>query len=78
MFIFQFIAAVLRWKAILAMLFILIALIPVYMLNKFLQKVIKPRESLARLFLYLFSGMLTVFVFVAVMVLLIKLLFPEA
>ena len=78
MFIFQFIAAVLRWKAILALFFILIALIPAYMLNKYLQKVIRPRESIGRLFLYLFSGMLTVFVFVAVMVFLIKLLFPEA
>jgi hypothetical protein len=75
---FEFFSVALQWKTILVLFFILLALIPAYILNQFLQKVIRPRESLGRLFLYLISGVLTVFVFVAVLVFLIKLLFPEA
>jgi hypothetical protein len=67
-----------RFKAIAILFIILLALIPAYTLNQYLQKKIKPRESLGRLFLYLFSGMLTVFVFVLVLVFLIKLVFPGA
>jgi len=67
-----------RFKAIIILFIILLALIPVYGLNQWLQKKIKPRESLSRLFLYLFSGMFTVFVFVLVLVFLIRLVFPGA
>jgi hypothetical protein len=76
MFVFSIMAV--QWKSILVLFFILVALIPAYVLNQFLQKLIRPKESIGRLFLYLISGMITVFVFVAVLVLLIKLLFPEA
>jgi hypothetical protein len=78
MFLIAMFCVALKWKTILVLFFILLALIPAYMLNQYLQKIIRPKESLGRLFLYLFSGMLTVFVFVAVLVALIKLLFPEA
>jgi len=67
-----------RWKAVIILFVILLALVPVYSLNSYLQKIIQPRKSLGRLFLYLFSGLLTVFVFVLVVVFLIKLVFPAA
>ena len=67
-----------KWKSIIILFIILAALIPAYILNQLLQKKIRPRESIGRLFLYLFSGMLTVFVFVLVLVLLIKVIFPGA
>jgi len=67
-----------RWKAVLILFIILLALIPAYLLNQWLQKKIRPRESIGRLFLYLFSGMLTVFVFVLVLVFLIRVIFPGA
>lgn len=65
-----------KWKAIAILFIILFSLIPAFSLNQWLQKKIRPKESLGRLFLYLFSGMLTVFVFVLVLVLLIRVVFP--
>jgi|GEM_PF-398924 len=44
--------------------------------NRFLQKIIKPRESLGRLFLYLLSGFAFVFVAVYMAVRIILWLFP--
>jgi len=67
-----------RFKAIVILLIILVALVPVYSFNNYLQRIIQPRKSLGRLFLYLFSGMLVVFVFVLIVVLLIRLVFPTA
>jgi hypothetical protein len=67
-----------RFKAIVILFIILAALVPVYSLNNYLQKIIQPRKSLGRLFLYLFSGMFVVFIFVLVVVLLIRLVFPGA
>jgi hypothetical protein len=67
-----------KLKALAILFIILFSLIPVYLFNKYLQKIIKPRESLARLFLYLFSGFLLVFVYTFLVVLVIKKLFPGA
>jgi hypothetical protein len=67
-----------RWTAVIILFIILVALVPAYSLNNYLQKIIQPRKSLGRLFLYLFSGMLVVFVFVLIVVLLIRLVFPGA
>lgn len=65
-----------KWKAIIILVIILIALVPVYAGNKFLQKSIRPRESLLRLFAYLVCGMLLVFIFTTLLVFVIKLIFP--
>lgn len=67
-----------KWKAIVILLMILVSLIPVYSLNKHLQKILRPRESLARLFSYLISGMLLVFLYTLFLVFLIKWIFPNA
>ena len=57
---------------------IIVSLIPVYLLNKYLQKAIRPRESMSQLFLYLLSGFAMVFAYTFLVVLLIKTIFPGA
>jgi hypothetical protein len=67
-----------KWKAIVILLLILASLIPLYSINKILQKFIRPRESLTRLFSYLLSGMLLVFLYTMLLVLVIKWAVPNA
>jgi len=68
----------LKLKALVILLVIVISLIPVYSLYKYLQKIIRPKESFGRLFLYLFAGSLLVFVYTFLIVFVIKKLFPGA
>jgi hypothetical protein len=67
-----------KWKALVILLIILASLIPLYSINKYLQNFLRPRESLARLFSYLLSGMLLVFLYTLLLVFLIKWMFPSA
>ena len=67
-----------RLKAILILLIILVSLVPAWSFNKYLQKIIKPRTSLGRLFFYLISTMLLVFLYTMLLVLFIKWIFPGA
>jgi len=67
-----------KWKALAILLIIIVSLIPVYFFNKNLQKIIKPRESLGRLFLYMLFGFSLVFVYTFLVVFIIKKLFPDA
>ena len=67
-----------KWKAIVILLIILASLIPIYSMNKYLQKLLRPRDSLVRLFSYLLSGMLLVFLYTLLLVFLIKWTFPSA
>jgi hypothetical protein len=65
-------------KAIAISGIIFCSLIPVYLLYKYLQKKIRPKESMGRLFLYLFAGFAMVFVYTFIIVFIIKKIFPEA
>jgi hypothetical protein len=67
-----------RYKAIAILLIILVSLVPAYLLNKYLQKIINPRKSLGRLIIYLLGGLLLVFFYTLLLVLLIKWIFPGA
>lgn len=67
-----------KWKAIVILFIILLSLVPIYSINKFLQKTLRPRESLTRLFSYLLGGMMLVLVYTLLLVLLIKWMFPGA
>jgi hypothetical protein len=67
-----------KWKAFLILFIILVSLFPVYLLNKYFQKIIQPRKSFARLMLYLLSGFVLVFVYTFLVVLVIKKIFPGA
>jgi uncharacterized membrane protein YidH (DUF202 family) len=67
-----------KWKAIVIMFIILSSLIPAYSINRYLLRMLRPKESLSRLFIYLLSSLLLVFVYTLVLVLLIKMIFPGA
>jgi len=47
-----------------------------YFLNKWLQKIIQPRQSFSRLFFYFFSVLISVFLLSFLMVLVITKLYP--
>ena len=67
-----------KWKAIIILFIILVSLFPVYLLNKYFQKIIQPRKSFGRLMLYLFSGFALVFIYTFLIVVVIKKIFPGA
>ena len=52
-------------------------MIAAYFLNKWLQKIIKPRQSLAQLALYMFGVLVMVFLLSFLMVLVIAWLYPD-
>lgn len=56
----------------------LISVIPAYYLNRYLQKVIQPRQSFTRLMVYLLSGLALVFVYTFLIVKVILWLFPPS
>ncbi|HEY2722273.1 MAG TPA: hypothetical protein VGI82_11140 [Chitinophagaceae bacterium] len=65
-------------KAFFILLIIIVSLLPAYSINKVLQRILRPRESLGRLFLYFLSAMALVFIYTTLLVLLIKWIFPNA
>ena len=67
-----------RLRAVVIILIIIASLIPVYSFNKYLQKVIRPKESLGRLMGYLLTGLVTIFVYTFLVVFIIRKLFPTA
>ena len=67
-----------RFKSLAILFIILVSLIPVYLFNKYLQKKIRPKESMGRLFLYMLTGFIVVFAFTFLVVFVIKKLFPGA
>jgi len=67
-----------RLKAIAILLLMFLSLLPVYMLYKYLEKIMRPRESLQRFFFWLVTVLAMVFVYTFLVVFIIKLLFPGA
>jgi len=67
-----------KLKALVILAIIICSLLPVYLLYKYMQKIIRPRESMARLFLYISAGFVLVFVYTFLLVLVIKKVFPDA
>jgi len=68
----------LKLKALAILAIIIVSLIPVYSLYKYMQKMIRPKDSAGRLFLYLFAGFALVFVYTFLVVFIIKKIFPGA
>jgi hypothetical protein len=56
---------------------IVVFMIASYFLNQWLQTVIKPRQSLSKLALYMFTVLVMVFVLSFLMVLIITWLYPD-
>jgi hypothetical protein len=64
-----------RLRSLLILLVIGLALVPVFYLNRWLQRVIRPREAAARLFLFILANFLVVIVYTILVVGLIVRLF---
>jgi hypothetical protein len=56
----------------------LVILLPVYFINKWMQKMIRPGESGTRLISYIMMVLLLIFVYTFLLVFIIKWLFPAA
>lgn len=64
-----------RLRSLLILLVIGLALIPVFYLNRWLQRIIRPREAAARLFLFILANLLLIVVYTILVVGLIVRLF---
>ena len=65
-----------RARALLILLIIALALLPIYYLNRVLKKTIRPRESTERFFLFIFANFLLVIVYTMTVVAIVVRLFP--
>jgi hypothetical protein len=65
-----------RGRSLLILLVILLALIPLYYLNRWMQRMMRPRESAGRFFLFLFANFVLIVVYTLFVVGLIVRIFP--
>jgi hypothetical protein len=65
-----------KTHSLLIFLVLLLSLIPVFYFYQWLQRVMRPRESAGRLFLFIFSNFVLVIVYTVLVVGLIVRLFP--
>ena len=65
-----------RTRSLLILLVLLAAVVPYYYLNRWLQRVMRPRESAGRLFLFLFMTFLLIVVYTGLVIGLIVKIFP--
>ncbi len=68
----------LKTKGLIILGIILVSLLPVYLVYKYLQRVMRPKESLQRFFLYLLVVFMLVFGYTFLLVFVIRLMFPGA
>ena len=64
-----------RLRALLILLVLILAIIPVYYLNRWLQKKMRPRENAGRLFLFLLANFVLIIVYTVLLVGLVVRLF---
>ena len=57
-----------KLRSLLILLIVALALIPVYYFNRWLQRVLQPKESAGRFFLFLFVNFLMIVVYTVLMV----------
>jgi hypothetical protein len=67
-----------KLKSIIVIVIILVSLIPLYWVNAYLQRKMKPRQSFGRLFSYLLLALLLIFAYTLLIVTIIRKLFVEA
>jgi hypothetical protein len=65
-----------KLRSLLILLILLFSLLPAYSFNRYLQRVLRPRESAGRLFLFLLANFVFVVVYTILIVGLIIRLFP--
>jgi hypothetical protein len=64
-------------RSLLIMLILLLALVPVFYLNRWLQGVLKPREGAGRFFLFLLVNFLLIIVYTILIVGIVLRVFPH-
>jgi hypothetical protein len=57
-----------RLRALLILLVLILAMVPAFYLNRWLQRVIRPRENAGRFFLFLFANFVLIVVYTVLVV----------
>lgn len=57
-----------RLRSLLILLVLILSMVPVYYLNRWLQKVMRPRENAGRFFLFLFANFVLIIVYTVLVV----------
>ncbi|HXB34962.1 MAG TPA: hypothetical protein VNV35_16140 [Puia sp.] len=65
-----------KLRALLILLALMVAIVPVYYLNRWMTVVMKPRESVGRLFLFILANFVLIVVYTVLVVGLIIRIFP--
>ena len=63
-------------RSLIILLVLVASMVPVYYLNRWLNRVVRPRESAGRFFIFLFANFVLVIVYVVFVVGLIVEIFP--
>lgn len=66
-----------KFRSLLILLILVLALIPVYYFNRWLQRVVQPRQSAPRFFLFLFTNFLLIIVYTVLIVGLVLRVIPH-
>jgi hypothetical protein len=66
-----------KLRSLLILLLIALALIPVYYFNRWLKRVLRPKDSASRFFLFLFVNFLMIVVYTVLMVGVVLRVFPH-
>ncbi|WP_431214381.1 hypothetical protein ACQ86N_05975 [Puia sp. P3] len=66
-----------RLRSLLILLVIIVVLVPFYYLNRWLQRVIKPREAAVRFFLFIFANFLLIIIYTVLIVGIVVRLFGQ-
>jgi hypothetical protein len=65
-----------KLRALLILLVLVVAMVPMYFLNRWLQVVMKPRESVGRLLLFILANFVLIVVYTVLVVGLVIRIFP--
>lgn len=65
-----------RGRSLVILLLLLLSLLPMYYVNRWLQRVMRPRESAGRFFLFMFANFVLIIAYTVFLVGLIVRIFP--
>jgi hypothetical protein len=65
-----------KLRALLILLVLVVAMLPVYYMNRWMRRVMRPRESAGRLFLFLLANFVLIIVYTMLLVGMIVRIFP--
>jgi len=65
-----------RTRSLVILLVLAVSMVPLYFFNRWLQKVMRPRENVGRLFLFLFVNFVVIIAYTILVVGMIARIFP--